>query len=109
MELFFYFHQDQTKRDFNFLSMQGIIKYAKNTDRNRLIIGTEIGILHRLRKENPDKEFIPVTEKGVCPNMKRIDLLKILKALETMEPQIDVPEKIRIGALASVEKMLQIK
>ncbi|HDP80645.1 MAG TPA: quinolinate synthase NadA, partial [Spirochaetes bacterium] len=68
----------------------------------------EIELLHRLKKENPGKTFIPATEKAVCPNMKKITLEKVLHSLETMSPVIKVPEDIRIRALAAVDRMVAI-
>ena len=73
-----------------------------------MIVGTEIGITHRLRKENPGKMFIPISEQAICPNMKLITLEKILWSLEDMSPVIEVPEQILIKAKAAVDKMLQI-
>jgi quinolinate synthase len=71
-------------------------------------VGTETGILHRLRKENPAVEYVPVTERGVCPNMKRITLEKVLWSMEEMEPNIEIPEEVRQRALAAVERMLDL-
>jgi len=90
------------------LSTSGIIRYAARNDVSELIVGTEVEILHRLRKENPGKTFIPASEKAVCPNMKRITLEKVLNSLETMSPQIKVPEDIRVKAKAAVDRMLAI-
>jgi quinolinate synthase len=90
------------------LSTGGIIRYARYYKGKTLIIGTEIGILHRLRKENPSVEYLPVTGKCVCPNMKRIGLEKVLRSLEEMQPQIDVRDEIRQRALKAVERMLGI-
>jgi quinolinate synthase len=73
-----------------------------------LIVGTETGILHRLKQENPETEYVPVAEKAVCPNMKRIDLAKVLLSLERMEPRIEIPEGIRRRALDAVEKMIAL-
>ena len=56
------------------LSTGGMMRYVRQSSAPGFIIGTETGILHRLRKENPNKHFIPVTDKAVCPNMKRITL-----------------------------------
>jgi quinolinate synthase len=67
-----------------------------------------MGIIYRLQKENPGKQFIPATEKAVCPNMKRITLEKVLRALQEMQYTITVPEEIRVKALVTVEKMLAI-
>lgn len=89
-------------------STEGIIKSAKELDAKEFIIGTETGILHRLKKENPDKKFYPASEKAVCPNMKKISLEKILWCLEDMKPEVKVNESIRKKALKPVEKMLEL-
>jgi len=52
------------------LSTSGIIRYAGREDVSELIVGTEVEIIHRLKKENPGKKFIPASEKAICPNMK---------------------------------------
>ena len=67
-----------------------------------------MGIIYRLRKENPGKKFIPVSEQAVCPNMKLITLEKILWSLEEMTPEVRVPEEIRVKAKAAVDRMLEI-
>ena len=90
------------------MSTGGMIRYARRDDVQELIIGTEIGIIHRLKKENPGKKFIPVSEQAVCPNMKLITLEKVLWSLEEMRPQITVPEATRIKAKAAVDRMLAI-
>ena len=90
------------------LSTSGIIRYAKREDVSELIVGTELGIIHRLRKENPGKKFISVSEQAVCPNMKLITLEKVLWSLEEMAPEVKVPEPIRLKAKAAVDKMLAI-
>jgi len=89
-------------------STGGIIRYARRDDVKEIIVGTEIGIIHRLKKENPGKKFIPVTEQAVCPNMKMITLEKVLWSLEEMRPVVKVPEATRIKAKAAVDKMLAI-
>ena len=88
------------------LSTGGMCRYAKREDVSELIIGTELGIIHRLEKENPDKRFIPVSEKAICPNMKLITLEKVLWSLEEMQPRITVPEAIRLKAKAAIDRML---
>jgi len=90
------------------LSTGGMCRYAGRDDASEMIIGTELGIIHRLKKENPDKIFIPVSEQAICPNMKLITLEKILRSLEKMTPQVTVPEPIRIKAKAAVDRMLAI-
>ena len=90
------------------LSTGGIIRYAQSYRGSTLIVGTETGILHRLRKENPAVEYVPVTKRGVCPNMKCITLEKVLWSMEEMEPNIEIPEEVRQRALAAVERMLEL-
>ncbi len=89
------------------LSTGGIIRFARETEAKEIIVGTEIGILHRLKKENPEKKFIPASEQAVCPRMKLITLETILWSLENMTHQIKVPERIRLRAKAAVDKMLE--
>jgi quinolinate synthase len=87
-------------------STGGMCRYARRDDVKEMIVGTEVGIIHRLRKENPGKRFIPVSEQAICPNMKLTTLEKVLWCLEELSPQVKVPEGIRIKALAAVDKML---
>jgi quinolinate synthase len=90
------------------LSTGGMCRFAQQTEANEIIVGTEVGIIHRLRKENPGKKFIPLSEQVICPHMKLITLEKILWSLEEMTPEVKVPEEIRLKAKAAVDKMLEI-
>ena len=89
-------------------STEGMLKYVQGSEAKEFIIGTEIGILHRMRKENPQKSFYPVTEMAVCPNMKLCTLEKVLWALEEMPTEIKVPKVIADKARRTIEKMLSI-
>ena len=90
------------------LSTGGILKRARESKAKEFIVGTEIGILHPLRKQNPDKVFYPATKKAVCPNMKSITLEKVLWALEDMKHRITVPPDIRERAVKAVDRMLKL-
>jgi quinolinate synthase len=90
------------------LSTGGMCRYARQEDVSQMIIGTEMGIIHRLKKEHPAKRFIPVSEQAICPNMKLITLEKILWSLQEMAPQVRVPEEIRLRAKVAVDRMLEI-
>lgn len=90
------------------LSTEGMLKYARLSASREFIIGTEIGLLHRLSKENPDKTFIPATRYAVCPNMKMITLQSIIRALEKKEHVIKVPEDTRIKAKQALDRMLEV-
>jgi quinolinate synthase len=90
-------------------STSGMCRYARRDDVREMVVGTEVGLIHRLRKENPGKRFIPASEQAVCPNMKLITLEKVLWSLEEMSPEVKVPEEIRLKAIAAVDRMLQTK
>ncbi len=90
------------------LSTGGLCRYASRSEVKEVIVGTEIGIIHRLRKENPGKKFIPASEQAVCPRMKLITLEGILWSLQEMTPEIKVPEAIRLRARVAVDKMLKV-
>lgn len=89
-------------------STGGIIRYARRDDVRELIVGTEVQMIYRLKKENPGKKFIPASEKAICPNMKRITLEKVESSLQTMSPRIEVPEDIRVRAKTAVDRMLAV-
>lgn len=91
------------------LSTEGMARYVSKSEANEFIIATEIGILHRLRKENPTKKFYAASEQAICPNMKLTTLEKVLWSLEDMKYEVKVPEEIRVKALKGVEKMLDMK
>lgn len=90
------------------LSTGGMIRFAREADAQQVIVGTEVGILHRLRKEIPGKKFIPASEQAICPRMKLTTPETILWAMENMTHKIEVPEDIRLLAKAAVDRMLEI-
>jgi quinolinate synthase len=90
------------------LSTSGMIAFAKNSDHDSFIVGTEEGLLYPLQKENPNKSFYKVSEFMVCEDMKRTKLEDVLRAITTMEPEVKVPEETRIPASRAVERMLDI-
>ena len=86
-------------------STSQMCKYAKNTSSPEFIVATEIGLLHRLKKENPAKEFLPAYEGAVCPNMKLNTLERIYLALKTEQTHITVPAPVAKKAKQALEKM----
>jgi len=90
------------------LSTGGMIKYAKMTDAKKIIVATELGLIYRLEKENPEKQFIPVSEQAVCPNMKLTRLEDVLDALKNLKYHIKVPSEIAKKARIPIEKMLEM-
>ncbi len=101
-------HPECTQLADEALSTGGMYKYAKTSDASEIIVGTEIGMLYRLRKENPDKKFYPASERAVCPNMKLTTLEKILWSLEDMKYLVKVPRDIQVRAKRAVDKMIEI-
>lgn len=88
-------------------STSGMLRYVKETDVKEFIIGTETGIIYRMKKENPDKMFYPVRQDFICVNMKKITLEKVLASLEEEKHRIIVPEDIRAKALNAIEGMIR--
>jgi quinolinate synthase len=90
------------------LSTSGMCRFARETAASEIIVGTEVGIIYRLEKENPGKKFIPASERAVCPDMKRITPEKILSSLKCIAPEVKVPREIRLRAKAVVDRMLEV-
>lgn len=90
-------------------STSGMLRFCKESKHKEFIIGTEEGLLHRLRKDSPDKQFYVLSSEMVCPNMKRTKIESVLRALEKMEHVIKVPEEIRIPAKRALDRMLEIQ
>jgi quinolinate synthase len=90
-------------------STSGIIRHVCTSPKKESIIGTEVGILHRLGKECPGKRCYPLSEKAVCVNMKKTDLRKVYNALDRMAPQVTVPAGIAKRARRAIDRMLTVK
>lgn len=91
-----------------FLSTGGMIRHAKESESKEFIIATETGMLHPLRKANPDKVFRPIKESAVCKYMKMITLPKVLRSLEEEIVEVKVPLDIAMQAKKSIDRMLEI-
>ncbi len=88
-------------------STSGMLKYAEESPSVEFIIGTEVGLLYRLRKENPDKRFYPAG-KMLCPDMKMTTVVDVKRSLEYIEHIINVPEHVANRARRSLERMLEL-
>ncbi len=91
------------------LSTEGMVRHAKNSPKKTHIVATETGIIHRLRKENPDHTFIPADDGAVCRFMKQITLEKLRDALRDMQPTVEIDPAIAVPARQSIERMLAVK
>lgn len=90
-------------------STTAILKYCRESDVQEFIVGTEDGTGYQLRMDSPHKKFHFATKYLVCPNMKVNNLKKVVRALETMQPQVYVPPHVADQARASLERMLLVK
>lgn len=89
------------------LSTNGMVNHVKESDTTEFIIGTEKELCYRLKKENPKKEFYPI-KYSICPNMKKTNLNKVLKSLETLEPKIKLSDQIMQNAKKPLQRMMDI-
>jgi quinolinate synthase len=90
------------------LSTSGMLRRAAESPATEFIVVTEEGLLHGLEKAAPGKRFFTLDPCPVCPNMKKTTLPDVLRALQTLEPRIEVPEDVRVRALTAVERMVEI-
>ena len=91
------------------LSTGGMCRWVKDRPEREFIVGTEIGILYRLRQENPGKTFWPLLENAICPNMKKTTLEKVLASLRDNQKVVRVEEPIAGRARRAIEAMLAVK
>ena len=90
------------------LSTGGMCKFARESAASEFVVGTEVGILHRLERENPGKRFYPVSESVVCADMKKTTLGNLRDALRDMKTEVVVPEAVAEKARCAIEKMLKV-
>lgn len=90
------------------LSTSGICKAVRETPAQEVIVGTEIGILHRLRKENPEKKVFAACQWCDCAHMKVNTLEKVLWSLEDLKHVVSVPAEVRLKARRAVDRMMAI-
>ncbi len=90
------------------LSTEGMIKHAKTSEKNRFLVATETGILHRLHKEAPEKRFEAVSERAICRYMKMITLPKLRDSLRDWKYEVTVPEEIAQRARGAIDRMVAI-
>ena len=91
------------------LSTGGMLRHVKASPKHSFIVATECGLIHRLQKENPDKEFFSLEPKPLCPNMKKISLEDVYFSLKDLTPAVELPQEVIDGARRPIEKMLEIR
>jgi len=90
------------------LSTGQMLKFVKNSPAKQFIVATEVGMIHPLKKVRPDADFIPAGARGVCPNMKKTTVEKVLASLANLQYEVSVPEDIRLKAKKSLDRMVEI-
>lgn len=85
-----------------------MVKFVQSTDREKIIVGTETGMIHKLKSVAPHIEYIPASDSFICPNMKKLDLPKLLQGLQNEESVITVPADVREGARKALDRMLEL-
>ncbi len=91
-----------------FLSTEGMMRHARESERDTMIVATETGILHRMEAESPGKRFVPANRSAVCKYMKMITLPKLRDALRDLEPEVSVDPEIASRARVPIERMVAI-
>lgn len=89
-------------------STSGIFEYCKNSDSDTFIICTEMGVNHRLQKENPDKTFLYAYKEFICEDMKKTGLKELYECLKDMKNSVTVDEDVRVKGVKSIERMLEV-
>jgi quinolinate synthase len=89
-------------------STSGMLRFVRSSDAEEFIIGTEHGIMYRMRKESPDKIFYPLRNDMICPNMKKTTLKSVLRALKENTHIVKVPESVRLPAKRALDRMLEL-
>ena len=99
---------DVAADDTYFLSTEGMMRHARESAKDTMIVATETGILHRMEQESPDKQFIPANRSAVCKYMKMITLPKLRYALRELRPEVRVDPEIARRARVPIERMVGI-
>lgn len=89
-------------------STAGMITYVKDSPKKEFIVGTELGIIYKLQRDNPEKKFYVPTDQFVCANMKLTTLGWLARSLEKMVYKVEVPKNIAIKARKTLERMLEV-
>ena len=98
----------QVQKNAHILSTEGMMKYVRSSSAKQFLIATETGILHRMRNENRQKEFIPIKDDAVCKYMKKITLEKVYNSICNGVYEVKVPDRIADKARLSIQRMIEL-
>ena len=103
-----YYSEKNDDKEMHFLSTEAMINKSKETDSKNLIVATETGVIHKMKKLSPDKNFIPINRSATCKYMKMITLDKVLSALKNERPEVKVAKDISVKAKTAIDRMVSI-
>ncbi|MDQ3727586.1 MAG: quinolinate synthase NadA [Thermoproteota archaeon] len=104
----YHISRDELAKNAHILSTEGMMNHARASDTKQFLVATEIGILYRMQKENPEKQFIPIKSDASCKYMKKITLEKVYNSLTEDIYEVKVPEHIAEKARLAIDRMLAI-
>lgn len=104
----YHYGEGEIDKSCHVLSTEGMIKHASSSPSKKFIVATEIGILHRMKKQNPTKIFVPLKQDAVCKYMKMITLDKVYNSLKNKVHVVSVSDKVSSRARLAIERMLAI-
>jgi quinolinate synthase len=94
--------------NYKIFSTEGMLNYVSQSPAKEFLVATEVGILHRMKRNNPQKDFYPVYEEAVCEYMKLVTLKKLFAAIEEEKYEVKVPQQLADKARIPIERMLSI-
>ncbi len=103
-----YYFGNGKENNVKFCSTEGMMKHVKQSNASKFIVATEVGILYRMQRDNPDKEFIPLSNDAICKYMKMITLDKVYRSLKEMIYEVKVDKEVADKARLAIERMLSI-
>ena len=102
-----YYSEKNNDKNIHFLSTEAMMNKAKDSTSENIIVATETGVIHKMQKASPDKNFIPINTSATCKYMKMITVEKVLESLKTEGPEVKVSREIAIKAKTAIDRMVE--
>lgn len=102
-----YYSEKNNDKNVHFLSTEAMINKAKDSTSQNIIVATETGVIHKMKKVSPDKNFIPINTSATCKYMKMITVEKVLESLKTEGPEVKVSREIALKAKTAIDRMVE--
>jgi quinolinate synthase len=102
-----YYSEKNNDKNVHFLSTEAMMNKAKDSTSQNIIVATETGVIHKMKKVSPDKNFIPISTSATCKYMKMITVEKVLESLKTEGPEVKVSREIALKAKTAIDRMVE--